>query len=435
LQRLGKGELKAQLWNAFVDSELLGITDDDCAAWPRVLPASCLPAIWSSARAISSFVMRLLSLPEAELRAILPHTPVAEFLLDELKVLSHRGKRLTGSFRFDMAIEGPPHADNPPKLLEINEIGFDGTARSSHIQRAFLTLLPELATRLQTFDTAASETHNMRRLGKSLLRLQYDSYNWEEQVLAETGKRCGLDLRMVSPTAFACELDPDCVRLARARLSLEAGRLRVAGDPRPCDSWQMGYSFDLKDYQEAPGFFAMLARAKTPQYGPFLSALVASKSILVLLSDPALRRRLLDAQENRTLERALPPAWPLSDRLGEVRAHARPWVLKHVDSMGGEQVFVGREIRPQLRKIKPRRIPEWVVQRRIRLNTIDVHGILSRPRRVMADLGVFIHYDWTGDRFANFAVGGFITRATNRSTKVNVSGGGIQVPVMFDRQA
>ena len=68
------------------------------------------------------------------------------------------------------------------------------------------------------------------------------------------------------------------------------------------------------------------------------------------------------------------------------------------------------------------------------MNTIDVNGILSRPRRVIADLGVFVQYDWTHNRFLNFEVGGFITRATNRSYKVNVSGGGIQVPVMFSRK-
>jgi len=62
-----------------------------------------------------------------------------------------------------------------------------------------------------------------------------------------------------------------------------------------------------------------------------------------------------------------------------------------------------------------------------------VDGILSRPRRVIADLGVYLNYDWNGRKFTHLTVGGFITRATNRSLKVNVSGGGIQVPVMFDR--
>ena len=107
--------------------------------------------------------------------------------------------------------------------------------------------------------------------------------------------------------------------------------------------------------------------------------------------------------------------------------------FKSLSRAGGEMVHVGKEILPQLGRIPARQRRDWIVQRRVRPNVIEVDGILSRRRRVMADLGVFVHYDWDGERFLNFRVGGMITRATNRSRKVNVSGGGIQVPVMFDR--
>jgi hypothetical protein len=64
---------------------------------------------------------------------------------------------------------------------------------------------------------------------------------------------------------------------------------------------------------------------------------------------------------------------------------------------------------------------------------LNMQGLMSRHKRMISDIGVFVQYDWSKGKFQNFEVGGFITRATNRSLKVNVSGGGIQVPVMFHR--
>jgi hypothetical protein len=433
LARQGSPNLKIGLWNAFVDSGLLDITEHDCSALPRFLPASYLPVIAGVCRGITRFVLGLLSLPEAELRAVLPRTELRDYLIGELGVLRHRPERLTGCFRFDMAVVGPPGPSNPPKLLEVNDIGFDGLARSSHIQDTLLGLVPGLAARVLCLDTATRDARNMRRLGRRVVRFQYDSYNWEEQVLVQKARAQGVELRMVSPALFGARIHPDCPDLRPEPVTFRAGRLRVGGDPRPPDAFQMGYSFDLGDYQEAPGFFAALIRAETPQYSPFVTALASSKTVLQLLADAGLRRRLLGAREAARLERTILPAWPLRDREDEVRRRAGDYVLKHPDSMGGEGVYVGRELLPQLRRIPSHERTSWVVQQRIRLNTLDVHGILSRPRRVLADLGVFVHYDWVARRLTNFGLSGFISRATNRSLKVNVSGGGIQVPVLFDR--
>ena len=133
-ERRDPGDLKIDLWNAFADSGLLGINDDDCSVIPRILPASYLPAIRRSARDITECLMKILSLPDRELLAILPRGPITDYLIGELGVLKHRPRRLCGSLRFDMAVEGPPTPSNPPVLLEVNEIGFDGTGRSSYIQ-------------------------------------------------------------------------------------------------------------------------------------------------------------------------------------------------------------------------------------------------------------------------------------------------------------
>jgi hypothetical protein len=431
IQRLDTKDHQTAIWNAFIESELTGVNDDDCAILPRVLPASYLPVIEKTAREIATFVMRLISLPEREVRAIVPAGPIRDFLLDELEVLRHRPDRLTGSFRFDMAIVGEPTKSNPPKLLEINEIGFDGLARSSFIQKTILSLLPGLNEKVFALDTAANEVKNMMRLGRKIARVQYDSYNWDEEYLLRTGMRLGADLKLVSPSQLRCDVDPEeSPFLTKEPFSVRSGRVFIGKDSKP-DAVQMSFAFELDDYQHGRKLYKELVRAKTPQYGPFITGLAAAKTILILLNDPALRKRLLGS--SKKLEDAILPAFSLKGRIDEVKKHSNYLVIKHTDGFGGQQVFMGAELTRRLKRIRESEHHEWVVQKRTHLNTLQVHGILSRPRRVISDLGVFVQYDWSRGKFDHFKVGGFITRATNKSFKVNVSGGGIQVPVMFAR--
>lgn len=429
------GELRIDLWNAFVDSGLLGICDDDCSVIPRVLPLSYLPVIRQTCQDFMWFLMRFLSLPEREIAAILPPTPITDYLIGELGLFKYRPRRLTGSLRFDMAVVGRPSASNPPKLLEVNEIGFDGTGRSSFIQETLLRIVSGLREQVVCLDTAASELANMRRLGRDIVRFHGSDYNWEEEVLLAKAPRHGVCLRLVSPTALEVEIDADCPRLARERVVFRGGRLSIGKDRQPPDACQFAYSFDLKDYQEAPEFFRNLIRSTTPQYSPFWTALIAPKTILAVLSDKRLVRRLVGAAAARRLEQAILPASLLEGREEEAARRADRLVCKFGDGMGGTHDYIGRALRRTVRKIPREKRRHWILQERVHLNTIGVHGILSRPRRVIADLGAYIHYDWDGRRFTNLRAGGFITRATNRSLKVNVSGGGIQVPVMFEKNS
>ncbi|MFH1830775.1 MAG: hypothetical protein ABH871_08390 [Pseudomonadota bacterium] len=426
-------DLKTDLWNEFVDSGLIGINDDDCSALPNILPLSYLSTIKRVSRDITEFVMKLLSLPERELKAILLPSPVTDYLIDELGVLKHRQKRITGSLRFDMAIVGAPVPANPPKLLEVNEIGFDGTGRSSYIQETLSRIFPALKKRLKCLDTAASEVRNMRRLGRRMVRFQYDSYNWEEEVLIMKAKRAGLDLRLVQPSAFKVDMLDDCPLLSRHRISFPDGRLCIGRDKKLPSAFELSYSFNLNDYKEAPSFFRNLVRSKTPQYSPFVTGLIAPKTILILLNDLSLRRLMLGSSRAESLAPSILHAKLLSDNEDELRRLCTSYVLKHADGMGGEMVYVGKEILKIMKRIRKKDHKHWVTHDRVKLGTMDVDGFLSRRRKVIADLGVYVHYDWNGNSFDHFSVGGFITRATNRSFKVNVSGGGIQVPVMFDR--
>ena len=426
-------DLKVDLWNAFVDSDLLEICDADCSAIPRILPMSYLPTITSTCRDLTEFLMKFLSLPRRELEAILIPTPITDYLIKELGILRHRHRRITGSLRFDFAIEGTPRPGNLPKLLEINDIGFDGTGRSSYIQETLFTLVPSLKKRLRSLDTAGSEIANMRRLGKNILRLQCDDYNWEEEVLVRKAQARGVRLRLVSPAEFDVERDPDCSTLEHHDIVLRRGRIVIKGEDWPVHAVQMGFSFELSDYQEGHDLYPMLVRSTTPQYSPFLTALFAPKSTLVTLMDENLRRKFLGAHRARRLTPAIIPSWILRGAEDDLQRRYRHRVIKFTDGMGGEQVYLGKKALAKARRLSPRERKDWVVQERLQLNTIEVDGFLSRRRRAICDLGAYVHYDWDGNRFTNFRVGGFITRATNRSLKVNVSGGGIQVPVMFDR--
>lgn len=421
---------KVSVWNTFVDSDLPGVTDDDFSIIPRVLPMSYWPTLRKSVYDITLFTMRLLSLPEREIRAIVPKGPIRDHLLDELEVLRFRNGRITGSYRYDMAIAGPPDRSHAPLLLEINEIGFDGLARSSYFQETLLNLMPDLRKRLRSLDTAGAEVRNMRRLGKDIARVQYDSYNWDELYLLRAAERAGMDMRFVSPAQFRVKIDEDSPLLKKQEIQLVGGRIKI-GDWRP-SAVNLSFAYELKDYREAHGLYSSLVRAETPQYGSFLTGLVAAKTILVLLDDPLLRKKLLGSA--KALESSILPAHLLSEMMvGNALPSPQDWVLKFTDGCGGEQVYMNRALEKQLRKISPRRRHEWVLQQKAKLNLIDVNGISSRPKLAISDLGVFVQYDWAGDRFRHFEIGGLMCRATNRSLKVNVSAGGLQVAVLLDR--
>lgn len=418
------------MWNAFVDSDLTGVNDDDFSVLPRLLPESYFPVIHKTAKDITTFCLRLLSLPEKEVRAIVPPGPIADFLINELKVLRFCPRRLAGSFRFDMALVGPLDQNHPPQLLEINEIGFDGLARSSFFQKTLLQLMPELRARVRSMDTAAAEVRNMQRLGPQIARVQNDCYNWDEEYLLQTAERMGAKVHLVSPQHFKYRPDKDFPLLKPVEFTFPKGYARIGADLYP-DALNMSFAFTLADYKKGQKLYSQIVRSKTPQYGPFITGLVASKTILILLADPLLRRKLLGSAHR--LDGAILPAHSLTGNAEDVRARGSQLVLKYADGFGGEQVFMDHELLRVLAKIPVRKRHEWVVQQKTKLNLIDVNGVLSRPKRAIADLGVFVQYDWYDGSFRHFEVGGLMSRATSRSLKVNVSSGGLQVAVMLER--
>ena len=428
LKKYNNGGHKTAVWNAFVDSNLSDITDDDFSALPRLLPESYLPVIHKTAKDVTTFCLRLLSLP-AEIKAIIPRGPIRDFLIDELEVLRHRHKRMTGSFRYDMAIVGPPTSEDSLQLLEINEIGFDGLARSSFFQKTLLNLIPELKKNVIALDTAAAEVRNMRRLGSQIARVQYDCYNWDEEYLLQTAERMGSKVHLVTPRQFGCEIDEDFPLLKEVPFTFKNGRVQI-GDLKP-DALNMSFAFALEDYKDGKKFYAQTVRSKTPQYGPFITGLVASKTILMLLADPMLRRKLMGSSSR--LAKNILPAFSLFGNVDHVKSNFEDLVIKHTDGCGGSQVFMDKELLKTVKKLRPKEHHEWVLQQKTLLNSIDVNGILSRPKRAISDLGVFVHYDWENGKYRHFEMGGLMSRATNKSLKVNVSGGGLQVAVMLER--
>ena len=130
---------KVDIWNSFVDSELPDVTDYDFSILPRVLPASYLPTLRRSAYLVTKFCLKLLSLPENEIRAIVPKGPIRDHLLDELEVLRFRRGRITGSFRFDMAVVGPPD-DRSAAIESPSSVGKATLARPRTWHRSCILL-------------------------------------------------------------------------------------------------------------------------------------------------------------------------------------------------------------------------------------------------------------------------------------------------------
>jgi len=423
---------KAKLWNAFIDSDLTDIVDQDCSIYPRVLPGDYLPVINKTAKDITEMIMKLITLPEAEARAIFPAGPVRDFLINELKVLKHRPDRLVGSLRFDMAIVGEPSVNNPPKLLEINEIGFDGLARMPFIQDTLFSIMPELKKKYFSLDTSSAEIKNMKRLGKSLARLQTDCYNWDEECLLRRAAEKKYDLRLITPASFKLGVDTEEFPfLKEEKIEIKNGKIKVGNNWYP-ESFMVSFALTIDDYEQSKDFYQKLVKEKVPHYGPFVTGLFASKSILAVLADPHLRLKMLGSSNK--LKNSILPAHMLSEVKGEALLNPDQYVIKYTDGFGGKEVFMDDELVKTIKKVPAKKMNEWIVQKRVNLNTIDIDGFLSHPKKAISDLGVFVQYDWSNGKFNHFEVGGFLSRATNTSLKVNISSGGSQVGVMFTKK-
>jgi hypothetical protein len=299
------------------------------------------------------------------------------------------------------------------------------------IQNTIFSLLPKLKKDCFAFDTSTAEINNMRRLGKSLARFQTDCYNWDEECLLRKVKEKKYDLRLVTPSQF--DLDVDLIEypfLTHEKISIKNKKLHI-GNWTP-EAYMVSFALTIEDYIRDQSFYGKLVKDQIPHYGPFLTGLIATKSILVLLDDKVLRKKLLNRKSN--LDEAILGAHLLPQDRSEIYLAPEKKVLKHVDGFGGEQVYMDGDLLKQLKKISPKKAHEWVIQNRVKLNTIEIDGILSTPKIAICDLGVFVQYDWSNGKFNHFEVGGFLTRATTKSYKVNISGGGAQVPVLFSKK-
>lgn len=427
--KLNVHNMKTNMWNEFVDSELLDILEADCSIYPRIIPASYLPVIKKTAKDITESVLKLVYLPENEVRAIFPSGPIRDFLLNELKVVKYRPNRIVGSLRFDMAMVGELTKDNPPLLLEINEIGFDGLARMPYIHETLFKLMPLLKKKYFAFDTPRAEIRNMQRLGQSLARFQTDCYNWDEECLLRKAEKMKYDLRLIMPKQYGLELEKDIYPLLNEEnIKIKNGKIHVGNNWSP-ESFMVSFALTIEDYVKSKNFYGQLVRQQVPHYGPFLAGLFASKSILTILADPSIRRMTLGS-ENR-LKKSILPASMLPMVKNEVLENPHQYVIKHVDGFGGYQVFMDNELVKTIKKTPVSKMNEWAIQKRVDFNLVEVDGFLSKPKKCIADLGVFVQYDWSNGKFNHFEVGGFLSRATNTSLKVNVSSGGAQVGVLF----
>lgn len=424
-------DLKIDMWNTFVDSNLSDILEADTSIYPRVLPGSYLKVIEKTAKEIAESVMRLITLPEAEVKAIFPNGPIRDYLIHELKVLKYRPDRLVGSLRFDMAIVGPPSVNNPPKLLEINEIGFDGLSRSTYIQETLFNIHPGLRKNYFALDSTLGELTSMRRLSSSLARFQLDEYNWDEELLWRRAQDANYDLRLISPKQLRYRIDENLMYLmSKDLVKIKNQKLQI-GDWL-AKSYMVSYALETADFKRAPDFYAQLVSKQVPQYSPFLTGLFASKAILPILADPIIQNLVLDKKSE--LQNCILPAAMLSEAKALALEHPEKFVIKHVDGFGGEQVFMDKELLRTIHKTKASQINQWILQKRIKINAIEINGYLSKTKRTISDLGVFCQYDWSRGKFNHFEISGFLSRATNTSWKVNVSSGGAQVGVMFDKR-
>ena len=79
------------------------------------------------------------------------------------------------------------------------------------------------------------------------------------------------------------------------------------------------------------------------------------------------------------------------------------------------------------------------MQKRLKLNTLDVDPVPSGPRRGIVDLAVYVCFDYdstrpVSNRLRDFYIASLFTRCSGDKLKVNVAQGGCVVPVFVARE-
>ncbi|MEK7867254.1 MAG: hypothetical protein AAB434_11270 [Planctomycetota bacterium] len=390
---------------------------------PRVLPRPYFATIEASGRALTQVLFS--ALYDAEFRNGPLRKPGLNAALEAIGVFDRLPARIVGGARYDFAIEGPLTPDNPPRILEVNDLDYAGAGWISTSHRALMQVVPEIASVAVNIEQPRVVGHHMARLGKRILQVTADGPDSATDYTLfrkDVREMTGVEITGIEDLVFAEEA--------------REGRIHFTpkGVSRGTEMYDALYFRTMGTVEEMEEYHDVVKRivaSGVPTYDGFAQLLMENKGLWSHLHDAC--DRLVDRQTAALLRKVLVPTQYMTPTLLEEVRHApERYVLKRADGHMGRTVYVGEEALAVLGHVTSP--PEWCVQQRIELNTMRTDPTTSGPVESIIDLGVYVVFEWDeskagADRLVRFEVAGLLTRSSPDNPKVNVALGGCVVPV------
>lgn len=394
---------------------------------PRVLPRSYLPTIEASGRVLTELLFS--ALYDDAFRNGPLRQPGLNAALEACGIYEHIPTRVVGGARYDFAIQGPLVPDNPPRILEVNNLDYAGGGWIPSCHRALLEVVPELHALVENVEQPRIVGRHMARIGGRILQVTADDPDSATDYTLfrrDVRDMAGVEITGIEDIEFAEE-----VRTGRIHFTPK-GVLRGGERYDAIYFRTMGTVEEMEEYGDV---VRRILASGVPTYDGFAQLLMENKGLWRHLRDAS--PRLLGPERDALAGRILVPTeYTTPALLDEIRRDPKCHVLKRADGHLGRTIYVGEEALAVLDQVTDPR--EWCVQERIRLNTMRTDPSTSGPVDSIIDLGVYVVFEWdasrTGlDRLVHFEIAGLLTRSSPDNPKVNVALGGCVVPVFVAR--
>ena len=353
-------------------------------------------------------------------------------LIHDYHVFRNMPQRAVGTCRLDFAVSGIPTEENPPKLLEINCIDYAGTGWGPSSSLAMLEAIPGLEDIVSFRNAREGMAKNMAQLGKKMLFLSAGDNTYLDYTnFAKSMKEAGFEVKHLCDDDFVAMNDEGLVRMSENGIDIKDGQGWSHHDfiyPRCFGT--LGEIWDADDVIHA------IIDRNVPIYDNLFALVLENKAAHGIFHEHA--KTFMSEADRQFAEKVILPSVNLDRKTKNMLLKSpQGKVLKHSDGHMGETVYINDAIIHALPQIK--RLKGWTIQDFVSLNTADIEPTYyGAQSRALVDLSVYVSYEFdskkpAGKRLETCSMSGAICRASPWNYKVNLSTGGLLVPVFFSK--
>ena len=372
---------KVRYFNYFKEHSIIENQKVVRTSWnPRIIPNDYHGLIVEACKAIMQVVLGASTMTPEKIRETIVPSSLNNYLIETLGVLDYRRDSLFGGGRIDMAISGPMVKSNPPKLIELNLMGYCAMGANYHACNALQEINPELRDGFSVSNALHESIRNVAKAGTSAIMVMSD---WNEAycdpILLTQWEDKPLDLSVIDRKFFAenfsIKNNKAYLRWGSAIKSIDAVYFRDMDRPEVL--------------QEHESTLKALLKSEVTMYDNYTTMMFENKAWL-----PNLRGGpLVEAYANDHIDllKAIVPRSLPGDAYHDITPEQ--WVLKEVDTHGGKAVYVKDAMIPLLPRVK-KNPQQYSFHECIVFTTRDVQCEGEESGRGYLDLTVFVAYTY-----------------------------------------